>query len=90
MHNNAPDALLNDTRKHSERRWQTGVPFGEDIDVGTLQPGLVKGGVDGFLDVLAIEIDRGLGCPANEKKSISQCGLRWSQYLTGNPGHPTK
>lgn len=71
MHNHTPNALFNDARKNGECGWQTGIPFGEDIDVGTNDPGLVKGGVDGFLHVLAIEIDGGFRGLAVEKNLVS-------------------
>ena len=57
MNNNAPVALLNDFRKHSERGRQTRVPIGEDVDIGTLNPGLIDRSVDRLLHVFAIEIN---------------------------------
>lgn len=72
MHNNAPDTLLNDAWEDGERRRQTSISIGEDINVRTIGPGLVEGSVDGLLHILAIEIDWGLSGPAGIKK------YRWS------------
>ena len=60
MNDNAPITLLNNIRKHGERRRQTSVTIGEDINIGTLKPSLVKGSVDGLLHVLTIEVNWGL------------------------------
>ena len=59
MNDNAPVALLNDTRKHSKRRRQTGISSGEHVDLGTFEPSLVSRDVDDFLHILAIEVNRG-------------------------------
>ena len=84
MHNNAPDALFNDTRKHSECGWQTGIPVGEDGNFRAQVPGLVKWSMDGFLHVLAIEIGQGLRGPADNKKPL----IRRARGITISYGKP--
>lgn len=93
MNDNAPFALLNDVRKHGERRWQTAISVREDVSISALVPGLVKGGMYGLLHVLTIEVNWGLhvgeGTPgmsfiSNERRT------RDLKNITGNPGHPTR
>jgi len=81
MNNNAPVALLDDARKHGERRWQTGIPIGEDVDIRALGPGLVYRSMDSFLYIFTVEIYRGLrlgeGTPG---KKIISANAPWGTY----------
>ena len=93
MNDNAPVTLLNDVRKHSKRRGQTGVSVREDVNIGALDPSLVNGSVDGLLHVLAIEVNRGLyiGEGTAGANLISHKRRdKGEQCLTGNPAHPTR
>jgi len=77
VNDNAPVTLLNDIQKHGERRWQTSITIGKDVNPSAFGPGLVDGCVDSFLYVFAVEIDRGLRageCPT--KKILSTTVLR--------------
>ena len=60
MHDNTSGTLFNNVRKHGERRRQASIPIREDVDVSTFDPSLVDRGVDGFLNVFTVKVDRGL------------------------------
>lgn len=82
MNDNAPVTPLDDTRKHSESRRQTAIPVGEDVNVRALGPGLVDRGVNSFLHILSVEVNRGLRF---EKRSRETKNIPRSRIHVENP-----
>jgi hypothetical protein len=80
MHNDTADTVLDHAWKHSERRRQTSISIGEDVNVGALEPGLVERSMYGFLHVLTVEIDRGL-CGLTEKAVSSTSVLEGNRKI---------
>ena len=58
MHYHGPVAFLDDIGQRSECRRQAGVVVGEDIHIATYSPVYIEGGVDGFLDIHAVKVER--------------------------------
>lgn len=58
MYNHGPVALLDDVGEYSERRWQARVSIREDVDVRAFRPVNVSGGVNRFLDICTVKVER--------------------------------
>ena len=91
MNDDTPVALFDDTRKDGKSGRQTRVSIREDINIGTLYPGLIDGSVDRFFHILAVKINRGLHIG---KRSAREKVGKWTlkktkNKITGNLGHPT-
>lgn len=56
MNDNSPVALFDDIGQDGEGRRQTSISMREDVDVRAFRPTDIDRGVNGFLDVCAVEV----------------------------------
>ncbi|SRR6266702_1918073 len=77
VHDHRAIALLDHIREHSERRRETRVAVGENVDVGALSPGDGGWCVDRRLDIRSIEVQRsGLGLEKRPPSGTLDKGLK--------------